>query len=344
MKLSGKYPLVQLTRVLSKPYRFFRLLTSPCLLCADDPERLLGSSSSDLEDDVPNTLPIARVISPLGVLPTVEIVLTIARHSRSIMERTKQTCHRAPPYDLHIPMLVTRGSVGIVEEVAQPQYDRYPGANEAKKPMAGRQYKTCVVFPNNPLCFYDEVRWPLNSLGHLSERRNILRFACEANFRKYGQYPPKFNVEGVEGPSGGPDDVPIVEVTCLRGTTGDAILLIRPRGHGLARPTCPLPTSRGNGKATVSDSSSDDSSSEDDGRELYESRMWTNQVDQTVVHPEGSSSSYLDEAIASQSMEEVAGQPADHMVVQSVEAMAGQLLGNPDATALSSTPLALAHE
>uniref|UniRef100_A0A803PJ48 Uncharacterized protein n=1 Tax=Cannabis sativa TaxID=3483 RepID=A0A803PJ48_CANSA len=57
-------------------------------------------------------------ISSLRDLLAVEIMVTVARHSRSIMARTKQTCCRAPPYDPHIAMLVTRGRVGIVEEAA----------------------------------------------------------------------------------------------------------------------------------------------------------------------------------------------------------------------------------
>uniref|UniRef100_A0A803P562 Uncharacterized protein n=1 Tax=Cannabis sativa TaxID=3483 RepID=A0A803P562_CANSA len=47
------------------------------------------------------------------------------------------------------------------------------------------------------------------------------------------------------------------------GTIGKATLSIRLGGQEFARPTCPLPTSRGKGKAAAY--SSDDSSSEDDG-------------------------------------------------------------------------------
>uniref|UniRef100_A0A803PBV7 Uncharacterized protein n=1 Tax=Cannabis sativa TaxID=3483 RepID=A0A803PBV7_CANSA len=48
-----------------------------------------------------------------------------------------------------------------------------------------------------------------------------------------------------------------------RGTIGDASLQITPGGQSTIGPTCPLPASRGKGKAVVEDS--DESSSEDDG-------------------------------------------------------------------------------
>uniref|UniRef100_A0A803PV19 Uncharacterized protein n=1 Tax=Cannabis sativa TaxID=3483 RepID=A0A803PV19_CANSA len=47
------------------------------------------------------------------------------------------------------------------------------------------------------------------------------------------------------------------------GMVGDDTLLIRPRGQGSDRPTCPFPTSRGKGKAAGN--ISNDSSFEDDG-------------------------------------------------------------------------------
>uniref|UniRef100_A0A803NJM0 Uncharacterized protein n=1 Tax=Cannabis sativa TaxID=3483 RepID=A0A803NJM0_CANSA len=190
----------------------------------------------------------------------------------------------------------------------QPEADRdkenSDSASEIEEAMpARRQYKTCVVFPNNPLGSYDEARVPTYScsiptlrmrdranyiLSLRIERRNILRLACEANFWKYGLYPPESGVKGAEGPTRGPNDVPTVEETfpggehtpylddkiplsrlarivekrekalhqCLArgGTPSDPALSNRPRGQGFARPTRPLPASRGNGKATISDS------------------------------------------------------------------------------------------
>uniref|UniRef100_A0A803Q792 Uncharacterized protein n=1 Tax=Cannabis sativa TaxID=3483 RepID=A0A803Q792_CANSA len=82
---------------------------------------------------------------------------------------------------------------------------------------------------------------------------------------RYGLYPSVFSVEGATSPSRGPDDTPVIEEACSgEGTTGDASLLIRPRGQGFVRPAHPSRASRGKGNATINDSGSDDSSFEDD--------------------------------------------------------------------------------
>uniref|UniRef100_A0A803NKZ5 Uncharacterized protein n=1 Tax=Cannabis sativa TaxID=3483 RepID=A0A803NKZ5_CANSA len=50
------------------------------------------------------------------------------------------------------------------------------------------------------------------------------------------------------------------------------------------------------------------------GRELYESKINTDQADQTVIQPKDSSSGHLNEAMAHQPIEEVVGQAANHVV------------------------------
>uniref|UniRef100_A0A803PZG8 Uncharacterized protein n=1 Tax=Cannabis sativa TaxID=3483 RepID=A0A803PZG8_CANSA len=90
-----------------------------------------------------------------------------------------------------------------------------------------RRYKTCTIFLKTPLGSFDEVKRPLNALGH-------------------------------------PSVVRIDHV--LDESTGPQILERReqPRGQGSARPGSPLPASRDKGKVAVSDSSLVDSSSKDD--------------------------------------------------------------------------------
>uniref|UniRef100_A0A803Q8R2 Uncharacterized protein n=1 Tax=Cannabis sativa TaxID=3483 RepID=A0A803Q8R2_CANSA len=168
-----------------KIYLVFSLKTSVQLIPPAGPQvistsvvvlRNLRSSMtaiwSEYVEGVPDTLLVSREISSPRDLLAAETAVTIARHSGSIMARTKQKCRRAQPYDPHIAMLATRGRVGIVEEalVADRDEETSDSASEIEEVVpTRRQYKTCVVFPNNPLDLYDEAKRPLNSLGHLPE-------------------------------------------------------------------------------------------------------------------------------------------------------------------------------
>uniref|UniRef100_A0A803PVJ8 Uncharacterized protein n=1 Tax=Cannabis sativa TaxID=3483 RepID=A0A803PVJ8_CANSA len=53
---------------------------------------------------------------------------------------------------------------------------------------ARRQYKTCVVFLNNPLGSYDEVKQPLNSFGRLSKVRiyHVMEESAEPRVLEHG--------------------------------------------------------------------------------------------------------------------------------------------------------------
>uniref|UniRef100_A0A803PUQ3 Uncharacterized protein n=1 Tax=Cannabis sativa TaxID=3483 RepID=A0A803PUQ3_CANSA len=89
-------------------------------------------------DGALDTLLVGIAISSPRDLLAAETTVTVARHSGSIMAKSKQMCRMEPSYDPHIIMLATRGRFGIAEVVVHPQYDRVTGVNQAEAPMAGQ--------------------------------------------------------------------------------------------------------------------------------------------------------------------------------------------------------------
>uniref|UniRef100_A0A803PU00 Uncharacterized protein n=1 Tax=Cannabis sativa TaxID=3483 RepID=A0A803PU00_CANSA len=184
----------------------------------------ISSGSVEPKDGMPDTLPTSWATLSVSDLPTTETVVTIARHFKPAMARTKWTCHRAPPQDPHIVELMTRGRVRNVEEAEQPKVDKSGVVQveepAAEQPMAdqdeetstshdndfdaeqampatrpgaiGRQFKTCIMVLGNPLGSYDEAMRPVNSqdLPLVVEPRNLMRSRKEDLWEEFDVIDP----------------------------------------------------------------------------------------------------------------------------------------------------------
>uniref|UniRef100_A0A803QHK0 Uncharacterized protein n=1 Tax=Cannabis sativa TaxID=3483 RepID=A0A803QHK0_CANSA len=177
------------------------------------------------------------------------------------------TSVQEPLFDPHIAKLEIRGRVGVIKEVAQP----LDGKRKPRFALSGAHF----------VCSEPDVCQAKVPIADKDVESSDSEFEVE---ERYGLYPRESGVGGAKGPLGSPlgasvaeeacqgrahtpdmdDDIPLFRIAmnlerrekslcqCLAcgGIAGDTNLLIRPEGQGSARPTFPLPTSRGTDMAS----------------------------------------------------------------------------------------------